>query len=208
MRIKICGITRSQDAKLAISLGATELGFIFAPSPRKMTSEQARNIRSELPLAAKVIGVFVNEKMSVILEVAQNVSLQGIQLHGLETPADIAFLKQERPDLIIMKSIGVDGDRFSLDATKYDACDSLVFDSAGSHLKSQERTSIESEINYSRKFYLAGGLNPKNILNQINKYKPYGIDLSSGVESAPGIKDEGLLEELFLNLKEAKCILT
>lgn len=208
MRVKICGLTRIQDAELALQLGATELGFVFAASPRMVSVEMAKGMRSILPIAANVIGVFSNEKMERVLEVVQNISLQGVQLHGQETPEEVAFLKQKCPDLIIMKAIGVSGNKFSLDASRYAFCDSLIFDSAGSHFKPEERTSIESEINYSGPFYLAGGLNPKNVLTQINKYRPFGIDLSSGVETSPGIKDSDLLKELFLNLKEAKCILT
>jgi phosphoribosylanthranilate isomerase len=206
MRVKICGITRYQDGQLALALGATELGFIFAPSPRKITVDQAIKIRSELPLAASVIGVFVNEEMDKILEIVQNVNLQGVQLHGNETPEDVAFLKLERPDLIIMKSIGVRGNEFSLDASVYDACHALVFDSAGSHLNPDERKSIDTQINSTRPFYLAGGLNPKNVLQLINRHRPFGIDLSSGLESSPGIKDELLLKELFSVLKDSQCI--
>jgi phosphoribosylanthranilate isomerase len=208
MRVKICGITRYQDGQLALALGATELGFIFAPSPRKITIDHAKHIRSELPFEASVIGVFVNEEMEKILEVVQNVYLQGVQLHGNETPEDVAFLKRERSDLIIFKSIGVTANKFSLDASAYKSCDALVFDSAGSHLNPSERKNIESEITSNLPFYLAGGLNPKNVLELINRHRPFGIDLSSGLESAPGIKDELLLKELFSVLKESKCIPT
>lgn len=208
MRVKICGLTRIQDAELALQLGATELGFIFASSPRMISIETAKEIRSRLPHDAMVIGVFVNEKMEKIIEVVQKVSLQGVQLHGQETPEEIAFLKHTCPDLFVMKAIGVYGNKLSLDPEKYSQCDTLVFDSAGSHFKPEERTSIEVEINYAGNFYLAGGLTTQNVLTQINKYRPFGIDLSSGVESSPGIKDSNLLKELFFNLKEAKCILT
>ena len=208
MRVKICGITRYQDGKLALALGATELGFIFAPSPRKITIEQAKHIRSELPPEASVIGVFVNEKMDKILEVAKEVNLQGVQLHGDETPEDVAFLKREKSDLIIFKSIGVTGNKFSLDPSTYNSCDALVFDSAGSHLNPSERKSIKTKITSNLPFYLASGLNPRNILELINRHRPFGIDLSSGLESSPGIKDELLLKELFSVLKESKCIPT
>jgi phosphoribosylanthranilate isomerase len=208
VRVKICGITRYQDGKLALALGATELGFIFAPSPRKITIEQAKHIRSELPPETSVIGVFVNEKMDKILEVAKEVNLQGVQLHGDETPEDVAFLKREKSDLIILKSIGVTGNKFSLDASAYDSCDALVFDSAGSHFNPSERKSIETKITSNLPFYLAGGLNPKNVLELINRHMPFGIDLSSGLESSPGIKNELLLKELFSVLKESKCIPT
>lgn len=208
MRVKICGLTRIQDAKLALELGATELGFIFASSPRMISVEAAKEMRSELPAEAKVVGVFVNEKMERIIEVVKIVSLQGVQLHGQETPEEIAFLKQKCPDLLIMKVIGVMGNKLSLEPEKYDQCDSLVFDSAGSHFKPEKRTSIELEIKFTGKFYLAGGLTSKNVLQQISKYHPFGVDLSSGVESSPGIKDSILLKELFFNLKEAKCIQT
>jgi phosphoribosylanthranilate isomerase len=208
MRVKICGLTRIQDAKLALELGATELGFIFAASPRMISIETAKEMRSELPKEAKVFGVFVNEKVEKIIEIVKLVSLQGVQLHGQESPQEIASLKQKCPDLLVMKAIGVNGNKLLLEPEKYWQCDSLIFDSAGSHFNPVQRSSFDFEINYSGNFYLAGGLTSKNILNKINKYQPFGIDLSSGVESSPGIKDSNLLNELFLKLKEAKCIPT
>lgn len=208
MRVKICGLTRIQDAQLALELGATELGFIFAPSPRKISIQLAKEIRSQLPNRTNVIGVFVDEKIEKIIDVIREVPLQGVQLHGQETPEEISLLKRACPDVLIFKTLGVNEDKLSKDPNRYDQCDAILFDSAGSHFKPENRTSIDDEITYGGKFYLAGGLTAKNVITQINKYRPFGIDLSSGVESSPGIKDSHLLQELFLKLKEAKCILT
>jgi phosphoribosylanthranilate isomerase len=207
MRVKICGLTQTKDAQLAWDLGATELGFIFAPSPRQISLETAKSICLSLPSEARVVGVFVDEKNDVILDVAQALNLKVIQLHGNEKPDDILYIKSQRPDLFVMKVISV-GKDVMMDPLVYQASDAFLFDSIGSHFSPEERKPIENknlkELTGGKPFYLAGGLNASNLLERIERLRPQGIDISSGVEKSPGIKDEKLMREIFSLLKDMK----
>lgn len=205
MRVKICGLTRLTDAILAYELGATELGFVLAKSPRQISISKLKEIIGQLPKSAMTIGVFVNESPENILNIVEETNLRGVQLHGEEKPEDLIYLKEKRPDLFILKAIGVKKNTFTLGPENYSHADAILFDSVGSHFTPSERGPIESDLlcnqKFSKSFYLAGGLKASNLLALIQKYKPNGIDLSSGVEIYPAIKDEQLLRDLFSILK-------
>lgn len=206
MRVKICGLTRLQDAELALSLGATELGFIFAPSPRKITLAVAQVMRASLGPEAQMVGVFADQDLNSMLEIVEAASLNAVQLHGRETAAGIEALKLKVPGLRIIKAIPEKEGTLTLNPLDYKMCAALLFDSSGSHFMPAERRPITTKILSTMPFYLAGGLSAQNILSLIDLHQPYGVDLSSGVESSPGIKDPTLLKELFSLLKDSACL--
>lgn len=205
MRVKICGLTRLTDAILAYELGATELGFVLAKSPRQVSINKLKEIIVQLPKTARTVGIFVNESPETILNIVNETNLHGVQLHGEENPEDLIYLKEKKPELFILKAIGVHENNFSLNPENYSHADAILFDSVGSHFTPQQRSPIDSDLlcnlKHKNPFYLAGGLKANNLIALIQKYNPNGIDISSGVENAPAIKDEHLLREIFSILK-------
>jgi phosphoribosylanthranilate isomerase len=215
MRIKICGITRKQDLELAIELGATEVGMVFAKSPRQISLKEAQLIMQDISKKYQTVGVFANEDLGTILDHVDQIGLDAVQLHGTELPQDVAFLKGERPRLKIYKAINVADHFFSVNPEEYDLCDALIFDSYGSHFEPNKRKTIDvhsrilnhylRERKFKITFYLAGGLRVDNIFPLLEHYQPDGIDLSSGVEQTPGIKDDILMRTFFEQLREGEA---
>jgi len=192
IKIKICGITNAPDAQAAVSAGADALGFIFySKSPRFVEPKVAKHIISELPPFVLPIGVFVNEEPKMVQDVMEACGLALAQLHGDETPDYCESL--ERP---VLRGIRL-RDRDSLLAiAEYrgragvrgfilDAFSESVYGGTG------ETTdwALAAEAAKAAPILLAGGLTPNNVQEAIQKVKPYGVDVSSGVESSPGKKD-------------------
>jgi phosphoribosylanthranilate isomerase len=206
MRVKICGLKNYKDAELALSLGATELGFIFTQSPRMIDVFDAKLICRNLPKVARSIGVFKNDSLEFISRVIEATELTGIQLHGEESPETVKAIKEAYPTLVIFKAIGVEAETFTLDPQDYSLCDALIFDHPASHFNPSLRSNLHSQkletFKCSKPYYLAGGINPTNVGELITRYRPAGIDVSSGVEIAPGFKDLALMKNLFLQLKD------
>ena len=195
MIVKICGITRAEDAMLAARLGATAIGFIFWPSsPRLVTTEQARSIVEALPPQVTTVGVFVNAGRDEIERAAAASRLGAVQLHGDESPD---FARSLSPRVI--KAIPLDDhaeERVGAwpDTTiLLDAHDPLKRGGTG-RVIDWERAAV---IARSHLVILAGGLGPANVADAVARVRPAGIDVSSGVESAPGIKDPIKLRALF-----------
>jgi phosphoribosylanthranilate isomerase len=204
-RVKICGITRREDALLAAELGASAIGFVFAPSPRSIAPAAAAAIAAALPAHVDRVGVFVDASAAEIVAIARSVRLTRIQLHGHETPdfaidlpgaltrsllfdaedieATIARWQAARPDV-----------HFLLDAPK----------DGGVWLRDNESPAemIESQIRLRRvtrrtPFVLAGGLTPDNVKDAIIVMQPVAVDVARGVEAKPGVKDPELLRDFF-----------
>jgi phosphoribosylanthranilate isomerase len=204
--VKICGLTRTEDACLAWALGASGLGFVFHPaSPRAVTSRRVREIRRELPPEAFCIGVFVDMDPARVNALAEEAGLNAVQLHGRETPEACASLT-----LPVIKAIrGEDACRledYSVSAFLLDAVHPTL--AGGTGLKADWK--LAARIARQRPLFLAGGLNPSNILEATEHVRPAGLDVCSGVEAAPGVKDAGLLKSLLARttLKgERPCLL-
>jgi phosphoribosylanthranilate isomerase len=198
--VKICGITRQEDALLAAELGAWAIGFVFWPgSPRYIDPRAARAIVHALPPAMRTVGVFVNQPAGHVRMVAEEAGITTVQLHGDET---VAFAQRlGRP---VFKAIPVrDGFTPStLDAIPDDITVLLdAFDPAAHG--GTGRTidwSLAANAAARRPIVLAGGLNARNIGEAIRQVRPRAVDLSSGVEAAPGLKDHGKLRDLFAAL--------
>lgn len=185
MFVKICGITSEEDALLAVAMGADAIGFIFAPSPRQVVPSKVREIIRRLPPEVLTIGVFRDEHPSRVLEILKTARLQGAQLHGHESPA--------------MTHEVVAGVRFaikavvagSVDARRADEfhTDAVLVDGVQPGSGQMIDWSLLSEIPDSVLVMLSGGLTVENVTAGIQQVHPWGVDVCSGVERAPGHKD-------------------
>jgi phosphoribosylanthranilate isomerase len=193
IRIKICGITNLEDAFAAVEYGADALGFVFyAKSPRAIIPDTAKTIISSLPPFITAVGVFVDEEMAHLEKIASYVSLDIIQLHGSEPPEYCDNSKK------VIKAIRVKDLADLEPLNQYKAASAFLLDTYSpdaiggtGHVFNWE---IALEAKKLGRIILAGGLNPDNIENAVKMVRPYGIDVSSGVESAEkGKKDHDKL---------------
>jgi len=193
--VKICGLTRPVDIAPAIAAGATHLGFIFAPaSPRAVTAEEGVILRRVMPNDVTAVGVFKDQTVEEVLQTAQTVGLQWVQLHGgFETRA-IATLQAEGLRVIWAAPVAPNGTYGELpenaDLILLDTAEGGQFGGTGATFSWQDTPPP------SQPFLIAGGINPHNASRALGALSSAGIDLSSGVEAAPGIKSHALLREL------------
>ena len=208
MRVKICGITQPQQGKAIVSFGATALGFIcVSKSPRYVNSEEIKAVIEQLPEQTDKIGVFANESIEKIALTVTETRLTGIQLHGDESLDDVIRLRQSLPNVEIIKALRIRGtDDFEKANTYVEYVNTLLLDAyhpqqLGGTGKTLNWDTLR-QFNPNCPWFLAGGLTPQNILEALNKVNPSGIDLSSGVEKAPGDKDLDKVSLLFEQLRE------
>ncbi len=189
VRIKICGITNEEDGLAAAKFGADALGFVFAPSPRRISVERAREIIKVLPPLVQTVGVFVNEDPEKVLSTAAACGLDILQFHGDESAAYCSSF-----DRRVIKAVRLQS-RDDLDnLSKYvNVVDALLLDTyvanklGGTGITFDWKLAVEAR-RYGR-IILAGGLNPENVAAAISMVKPYAVDASSGLEQSPGAKD-------------------
>lgn len=189
VRIKICGITNKEDALAAAHLGADALGFVFAPSPRKISAESAREIIKVLPPFVQTVGVFVDEDPERVSSMAARCGLDILQLHGSES-VDYCSSFDRR----VIKAVRLQSRDELKNLSKYvDVVDALLLDTyvpnklGGTGITFDWKLAVEAR-RYGR-IVLAGGLNPENVAAAISMVKPYAVDASSGLEKRPGVKD-------------------
>jgi phosphoribosylanthranilate isomerase len=206
MRVKICGITQPQQGKTIASLGATALGFICVPSsPRYVTQLEIKAVIEQLPQQTDKIGVFANSICSEIAQTVAETGLTGVQLHGDESLDFCQQLRQSLPNVEIIKALRIKtADDFERAKTYSKYVDTLLLDAyhpqqLGGTGKTLNWDMLQ-QFNPNCPWLLAGGLTPENVLEALNKVKPNGIDLSSGVEIAPGDKDLDKVSQLFEKL--------
>ena len=200
-QVKICGITRAADLAVAAGAGARYAGFVFFPkSPRHLTVEAAAALAAEAPLGVARVGLFVNPDDAALDAVLNRVPLDILQLHGAETPARVAEIKA-RSGLPVMKAVGVAGPG-DLDALwNYGlVADLLLVDAKappGADLPGGNGLSFDWRLLAGRRmlrpWMLAGGLTPANVAEAARLTGAPVVDVSSGVESAPGTKDPTLI---------------
>ena len=188
-RVKICGITRRQDAEFAIKMGADALGFVFyAESPRAVTIAQAAEICRGLPPFVSLVGLFVNASVEQIETTLKEVPLSLLQFHGDETPA---FCQQFNHPF--MKAVRMQtADDLTNAAADYQQATALLLDTfkAGVPGGTGEAFDWSMVTPVDKPVILAGGLSDANVASAIKQIRPYGVDVSGGVESAKGIKNE------------------
>ncbi|UCG34800.1 MAG: phosphoribosylanthranilate isomerase [Candidatus Omnitrophota bacterium] len=212
VKVKICGITNLDDAIKACEYGADLLGFVFVKDTlRYIGKDKARDIVLRLPEEYKNkvdrVGLFMNEDIERVAEITSFCDLNFIQLHGQEDVDYCRDLRKRLAGYKILKAIKVK-DEFSLEAiSEYDAIDFFLFDSFAENVPGGTGKRFKWDIlegcDFNKPFFLAGGLTPENIADAIRMVKPYGVDVSSGVEKEPGIKDEIKVKEFIANAKSA-----
>jgi phosphoribosylanthranilate isomerase len=185
--IKICGLTREEDVKAAISSGADAIGFVFTASPRRITAEKALHLSAGIPAGVLRVGLFLNQDKSEIEQVLSSVALDVLQFHGIETEQDCAAYGLPWLKAVVMENAG----SVSQAESDYPSAMGLLLDShrAGKRGGSGKVFDWSLSAAVSKPVWLAGGLNPDNVAAAIRVVRPYAVDVSSGVESAPGIKD-------------------
>ena len=198
-RVKICGITTWEDARLSVDLGASALGFNFYPaSPRAITPANAWNIIRRLPPFVEAVGVFVDWPPVVVDAMARALRLGAVQLHGTEPPAHVAELGRKRR---VIKAVSVRPGFRLASLGKYRAADAILLDGFARGLRGGTGRAIDWKLaRAARRFgriILAGGITPENVAEAIRIAEPYAVDVASGVEARPGRKDPARLRALF-----------
>lgn len=193
VRVKVCGITNEDDAIMAVELGADALGFVFADSPRRMSMEEAADICDGLPPFVSRVGVFVDEDAAGVRKIAARCGLDLMQFHGSETPEYCRLFGRKAVKAFRVK------DAASLAGVNEYGDGPIVLDAFVEGLAGGTGRTFDWDLagrlaGHSR-IILSGGLNPGNVVEAIAKIRPYAVDVSSGVESAPGRKDARKISE-------------
>lgn len=201
MLIKVCGITRLTDALHAVEQGATAIGFVLWPrSPRAVTVERAAEISAELPSHVMRVGVFVNEPVDSIRSIAERMRLTAVQLHGDEPPAYADAL-----DWPVLRAVSVADLEYASDAWAPETA--LLVDNIDPVRRGGTGAVIDwsqaSAVAQKRRIVLAGGLTPDNVASAIRAVRPFGVDVSSGVEASPGVKDFEKVTQFITNARLA-----
>jgi phosphoribosylanthranilate isomerase len=200
MVLKICGITRLSDAEVAVAHGATSLGFVFwSKSPRVVQPEAAAAIVAALPNGIDVVGVFVNESMATVDAIASRVGLTMVQLHGDERAEDARTLQWPVVRAVTLASAA------SCDA--WPAHTVFLLDAPDCERRGGTGQTVDwpraRALAVRRRVILAGGLTPDNVAEAVATVRPYGVDVSSGVEVSPGVKDPGKVAAFLANARRA-----
>jgi len=201
VQVKICGLTRPEDARAAARLGADRVGFNFWPrSPRFVRPEDAAAMVAALPPGVLSVGVFVDPSREELRAAVRASGVRSVQLHGDEPPALCQAVA-----LPVVKAIRV-RDAGSLSALSAYRVSAFLLDSAGpGYGGSGTAFDWDLAARAAARFpvWLAGGLTPGNVGEAIRRVRPLGVDVASGVESAPGVKDAGLMEAFIRNARSA-----
>lgn len=216
--IKICGNTSIEDARLAVEAGADAVGFVFAPSPRRVTQAEAAAIVPQLPAAIEEIGVFVDAELEEIVSTVQACKLTGVQLHFDAAP-DLPAMIHRRlgPQLRILRVVHFnadDADRAAKQIAEYERdphVSGVLVDSrtasavGGTGVSFDWAVARKSLFEKAERLKLvaAGGLNPANVAEAIATLRPWGVDAVSGVEAVPGRKDADKVREFVARASRA-----
>ena len=209
-RTKICGITRTQDIDAAVTAGVDAIGFVFyAPSPRSVTVEHAKELLKHVPAYVQTVGLFVNATGDEIEQVLETVSLDLLQFHGDESPEQCQQIAQQtgrrwykaiqmQPDLNVIETIK---------SYQYVGASAVLLDAWHPELKG----GTGQQFDWSQfpkldiALILAGGLTPDNIEQAINTTQAFAVDVSGGVESAKGIKDQQRIEQFMQGVQRGSA---
>jgi phosphoribosylanthranilate isomerase len=211
--IKICGTTSLEDAHSSIEAGADAMGFIFAPSKRRILTENAQKIIRELPPNIEKIGVFMDAGAMGIRKVIREAELTGIQMHGEgEFPPEVySYLPEDRRDKLRKIKTLIVWQDFERNFDSYAAVpgvvDTWLFDSGAGSGQTFDWQSVRAKLGERQgQFVVAGGLNPQNVGDAIRTFKPWGVDVVSGVEREPGRKDPEKLKAFVAAVRKAEQI--
>ena len=197
MFLKICGLTNEGDAAHAAAAGATALGVVFAPSsPRCVSPDRARDIVEAVPDGVPVVGVFVNAPLEEIVAVVAHTGIRIVQLHGDEPERYAVALKMP-----LLRAAGVDAalDAWPTATLLLDAVSDVERGGTGRRVDWARAAAVARQ----RRTVLAGGLTPENVAEAIATVKPFGVDVSSGVEASPGRKDRDKVSRFLESARKA-----
>ena len=209
-RAKICGITRIEDIHSAVNAGVDAIGFVFyAPSPRSVTIEQAKELAKHIPAYVQIVGLFVNATVDEITQVLEHVPLDMLQFHGEESAEQCQQIAlqtkrrwykaiQVKPELDIIKAIKI-YQNAGASAVLLDAWHPELKGGTGHSFDWSQFPTLNVPL------ILAGGLKPENIEDAIKTTRAYAVDVSGGVESAKGIKDQQLIEHFMQGVQRGSA---
>jgi phosphoribosylanthranilate isomerase len=190
VKVKVCGITSPEDARVAADAGADAIGLVFAESPRRVSAPQAREISAALPEGAAKVGVFVDEEPEEVLRIAREVGLDYAQLHGDETAEEVAAVREG--GLKVIKALRV-RDAGSLEAIGEYGADLLLLDAYSERMRGGTGERFDWGLAKGLKGYanilVSGGRSHENVREVVELFEPYGVDASSSLEDSPGKKN-------------------
>ncbi len=214
--VKICATTSLHDAQMSVAAGANALGFIFAPSTRRLEVELAAKIIAALPSEIEKIGVFVNESPRRVADIAEWIGLTGVQLNGEEQAEQLPEFRRAMSQRRIIKTLQArellgSGETLRPYLQLSGAIDAILLDSGspaqrggtGTPFPWEEAVPIATAIQVVMPLIIAGGLNTENVSQAIRLFNPWGVDVVSGVEQAIGKKDEAKLQSFVAAVRTA-----
>lgn len=197
MKLKICGLKRPEDIEYANLVKPDYVGFVFAGNKRRISTDMAAQLRAKLSKDIQAVGVFVDEPLENIIDLLEREVIDIAQLHGDETEEDIQYIQAVTGKEVI-KAVKV-RHRYDVEAWLDSSADYLLFDSGAGSGEAFDWTLLDG---VDREYFLAGGLTPDNIEAAVTQLFPYGIDLSSGVET-DGVKD---LEKMKITAEKVRSL--
>ncbi len=200
MFVKICGITNEEDALLAVALGADAVGFVFAPSPRQIAPARAGDIARRLPPEVLTVGVFRDETQERVVEAMNKAGLRAAQLHGRESVATTQYVADHVP--LVFKAFEAGSSELDR-ASRYPA-DAILVDAATPGSGRLFDWALAENAPRDKRLIMAGGLHAGNVRDAIEKVLPWGVDVATGVEKAPGRKDPRLVRAFIAEARSAK----
>lgn len=200
MFVKVCGITSEEDALLAVAMGADALGFVFAAgSRRQIRPDEVRDIVHRLPPETVTVGVFRDERPERVAEIVNRLGLTGAQLHGREPLSEVRWVRQ-RVKFVIQAFVAGDP---ALAAAANGPADIILIDSPDPGSGRLFDWKLAEGAPGGIRLMLAGGLGPENVGEAIHRVRPWGVDVSTGVEVSPGRKDARKLRRFVQAAREA-----
>jgi len=187
VKVKICGLTRDEDVKAAVAAGADAIGFVFTASPRRISIDTAIRLSSYVPKGVLRVGLFLDQDRSEIDQVINSVSIDVLQFHGSETEQECRVF-----GLPWLKAVAMENAESAKQAeSEYPGAMGLLLDSHATGKRGGSGKVFDWSLSrpIAKPIWLAGGLNSANVAQAIHVVRPFAVDVSSGVEAAPGIKD-------------------
>jgi phosphoribosylanthranilate isomerase len=198
--VKICGITNEADALLAVGMGAAAVGFVFAPSTRQMRPADVADIAKRLPLETVTVGVFRDESPKRVVEIANQIGLRAVQLHGMESIDETQWIRQRVGCTIKAFTAGHRNiDRFDEYGAQF-----LLIDGANPGSGELFDWRLAEGVDDPSRLIVSGGLRPDNVGYAIAHLRPWGVDVSSGVETSAGVKDPGKMRDFIAAVRRAE----
>ncbi len=200
IKVKICGLTRDEDVKAAVAAGADAIGFVFTASPRRISIDTAIRLSSYVPKGVLRVGLFLDQDRSEIDRVINSVSLDVLQFHGSETEQECCVF-----GLPWLKAVAMENAESAKQAeSDYPGAMGLLLDSHATGKRGGSGKVFDWSLSrpIAKPIWLAGGLNSTNVAQAIHVVRPFAVDVSSGVEAAPGIKDASRIHTFIKAVRE------